>query len=120
MSLPIVFLSFASEDAAWKTNFINRAWFGDLLGSVKVLDYQLGDNLPFGPLDEWVSGKIRSAAVFVAFISQFYIEKHYPLLEWWTAITRASKQDLIFVPIMLDGSPSSGGPTSSGKASFTN
>jgi hypothetical protein len=104
MSLPIVFLSFASEDAAWKTNFINRAWFGDLLGSVKVLDYQLGDNLPFGSLDEWVSGRIGSAAVFVAFISQFYIEKHYPLLEWWTAITQASKQDLIFVPIMLDGS----------------
>jgi hypothetical protein len=104
MSLPIVFLSFASEDAAWKTNFINRTWFGDLLGSVKVLDYQLGNNLPFGPLDEWVSGKIRSAAVFVAFISQFYIEKHYPLLEWWAAITQASKGDLIFVPIMLDGS----------------
>jgi TIR domain len=104
MSLPTVFLSFASEDAAWKTNFINRAWFGDLLGSVKVLDYQLGDNLPFGPLDEWVSGKVRSAAVFVAFISQFYIEKHYPLLEWWTAITQASTQDLIFVPVMLDGS----------------
>ena len=104
MSLPIVFLSFASEDAAWKTNFINRAWFGDLLGPVKLFDYQLGDNLPFGSLDEWVDGKIRSAAVFVAFISRFYIEKHYPLLEWWAAITPASKQDLIFVPIMLDGS----------------
>lgn len=104
MSAPTVFLSFASEDASWKTNFVNRAWFGDLLGPVSVFDYQLGDNLAFGPMHDWLTNRIRSAAVFVAFISKFYIEKHYPLAEWWTALTEASRQDLIFVPVMMDGS----------------
>ena len=46
--IPTVFLSFASEDVPWKTNFVNRAWFGDILGIVETVDYQNGDALAFG------------------------------------------------------------------------
>jgi hypothetical protein len=104
MPAPTVFLSFASEDAPWKNNFVSRDWFGDNLGPVEVLDYQLGSNLPFGSLNEWLSHTIGSAAVFIAFISKFYVEKQYPIREWCLGLSEAARRDLLFVPILLDGS----------------
>ena len=102
MPVPIVFLSFASEDAAWKINFVNPAWFSNILGVVKTVDYQAGDAVPFGPINDWAAGKIRSAAVFVAFVSESYIQKEIPLLEWHTALSEVRRKELIFVPILLD------------------
>jgi hypothetical protein len=102
MPVPIVFLSFASEDAAWKINFVNPAWFSNILGVVKTVDYQAGDAVPFGPINDWAAGKIHSAAVFVAFVSESYIQKEIPLLEWHTALSEVRRKELIFVPILLD------------------
>jgi hypothetical protein len=104
MPAPVVFLSFASEDAAWKTNFVQPMWFGNILGAVKLFDYQSGDALSFGPINDWVADQIHSAAVFVAFVSEFYIEKAIPLLEWHAALSEVCRKELIFVPIILDSS----------------
>jgi hypothetical protein len=101
-SAPVLFLSFASEDAAWKTNFVNPVWFGNILGTTHIVDYQNGGALPFGPIDDWATDKIRRAAVFVAFVSEFYIQKKFPLFEWHSALSDVSRKELIFVPVLLD------------------
>jgi tetratricopeptide (TPR) repeat protein len=102
---PIVFLSFASEDAAWKANFVEPMWFGNILGSVTIIDDQNGDTLSSsGAIDNWVAGRSRSTAVFVAFISEHYIQKRFPLLEWHAALSEEHRKRLIFVPILLDSS----------------
>lgn len=103
MPAPIVFLSFASEDAAWKDNFIRDKWFGNFLGPVEVFDYQMGDAVPFGPIRNKLAEHVQSAAVFIAFVSRWYIQKTAPLLEWHEALPEAIRGTLVFVPILLDG-----------------
>jgi hypothetical protein len=104
MTEPVVFLSFAAEDAAWKANFVKRTWFGDILGPVEMFDYQAGNALSFGPMTEWLTNRVRSAAAFIAFVSKSYIQKELTLLEWHAALPEACKQELIFVPVLLDAS----------------
>jgi hypothetical protein len=104
MPAPVVFLSFASEDAAWKANFANGEWFGNFLGPVEMFDYQMGDERPFGPMEGWLKGRVQTAAVFIAFVSKWYIEKRIPLVEWHAALPEACQGKLVFVPILLDGS----------------
>jgi hypothetical protein len=99
-----VFLSFAAEDSAFKRNFTNPEWFGNFLPPVEFIDYQMGENLPFGSLNDWINQEVRSAAVFVAFISKNYIAKKYPSKEWWLGLSEAARRELMFVPVMLDGS----------------
>ncbi|MGA2286954.1 toll/interleukin-1 receptor domain-containing protein [Bradyrhizobium sp.] len=107
MGVPHIFLSYAAEDASWKRNFAFKEWFGDLLGPVEFVDYKMGEELPFGPIDEWLSNRVREATVFIAFVSKDYIDKNYPIKEWWAALSETSRQRFIFVPLMLDGSAKS-------------
>jgi TIR domain len=98
----VVFISYASQDAPWKNSFTNKTWFGQQLGSVYVEDYQLGDNLPFGPLDAWLKKEISAAGAIVLIVSKDYIQKEYTLKEWWQSLSEASRQRLVFVPVMID------------------
>lgn len=102
MGVKRVFLSFASEDGDWKEAFTDPLWFGNSLGNVDVVDYQLGGNLPFGPLQEWLETEINEAAVFVAFVSQDYIAKKYPLQEWRIGLSAKAQKKLVFVPVLID------------------
>jgi hypothetical protein len=101
---PRIFLSYAAEDAAWKSNFIYRDWFGDLLGPVTFTDYKMGENLPFGALNDWLESEVQDATAFIPFISKSYIAKNYPVREWWAGLSKKVHRNLIFVPIILDGS----------------
>lgn len=103
MSTVKVFLSFAAEDAAFKRNFTNAEWFGNFLPPVEFVDYQMGENLPFGPLNDWITQEVQNAGVFIAFISKNYVDKKYPSKEWWLGLSESARRDVIFVPVMLDG-----------------
>jgi len=102
MGAPKIFLSFAAEDGAWKDNFVNRRWFGDILGAAEIFDYQKGDALAFGQMNEWLANKVRTADVFIAFVSESYVHKGLTLHEWQVAL-EAHREELLFVPILLDG-----------------
>jgi len=100
MAVQTVFLSYASEDQWWKDSFTDDSWFN--LGNVKVEDYLMGGNLPFGHLKEWLNEQINGAAVFVAIVSQNYINKKYPLAEWAAGLSATARQKIVFVPILID------------------
>jgi hypothetical protein len=100
VSAPIVFISYASENTDWVVNF--KPWFGGRLGNAYVKDYQTGDNLPFGPLDEWLKTEIGAAGAVVMIVSKEYIAKKYTLKEWWQALCEFNRRRLVFVPIMID------------------
>jgi hypothetical protein len=97
-----IFLSFASDDEAWVLAFTNRAWFGNLLGNVRIQNYLAGDNLPFGELGRWLDERIGRAAVVIAFVSADYRSKKWTVAEWLSSLRAAQRDKLIFVPVMLD------------------
>jgi hypothetical protein len=99
MPAPIVFVSYASENTSWVVNF--KQWLGRL-GNAYVKDYQTGDNLPFGPLDEWLKTEISAAGAIVMIVSKDYITKKYTLREWWQALSEFNRGRLVFVPVMID------------------
>jgi len=96
---PRVFLSYASEDRHWVKQF--KGWFCDLLGNVFVVDFLDGNNLDFGPLEEWLNEQVDEAAVMVAFVSDSYIEKAWTIVEWQRGLTQAKREKSIFVPVMM-------------------
>jgi hypothetical protein len=102
MAVPCVFISFASEDAPWKGNFVQPLWFSSQMGNVKIVDYQEGDNLPFGPLNEWLEQELEAAAAVVCIVSEHYIAKRYTLKEWSLGLGEVKRGRLIFVPVMID------------------
>jgi hypothetical protein len=98
-----IFISYASEDAAWKNNFTHPDWFGNLIGqNFRTIDYKMGEGLPFGPLNEWLDEQVESAAAMVCIVSKSYIDKKYTLTEWWGALREVGKRNMIFVPVMTD------------------
>lgn len=101
--VPRIFISYASEDAAWKVNFTHSDWFGDIIGqNFKAIDYKVGEGLPFGALNEWLDEQVESAAAMVCIVSKTYVEKKYTLREWWGALREVGKRNMIFVPVMTD------------------
>jgi hypothetical protein len=97
--VPKVFLSYAGEDAGWKTNFAQRDWFGDRLGNVHVVDYKR-DGTQFGSIEEWTEKQIAGSSAFIALVSGDYIRKPIPQLEWRLALRLA--ETCVFVPVLLD------------------
>jgi hypothetical protein len=85
-------------------NFTNDMWFGQQLGNVHVQDYQLGDNLPFGSLDAWVTNQIAAAGAIIMIVSKDYIQKELTLKEWRQGLSEINRRRLIFVPVMIDAS----------------
>src|ERR1043166_7444247 len=100
--VPKIFLSFASEDAYWVKWFTHKEWFGSQLGNVIVENYLVNESLDFGPLRSWLEQQIDEATVVIAFISQYYRQKQWTVVEWNKALTEAQRRRLIFVPVMLD------------------
>jgi hypothetical protein len=104
MPVQQVFLSYASEDSSWKRLFADPKWFGKNLGNAIVKDYEMArDELPFGPLGEWIKNHVDEAAAFVAIISKNYLQKADTEKEWTSAISKmAEGNKLIFVPVLID------------------
>lgn len=99
---PRVFLSYASEDATWVSQFTREEWFGKPLGNVFVQDFRDGNNLDFGPLRSWLDAQVDQASVMIAFVSKNYSLKDWTRAEWQAGLTKAQRGQLIFVPVMMD------------------
>jgi hypothetical protein len=97
---PRIFLSYASEDVNWVSQF--KRWFVPPLGNVVLEDFKDGSNLEFGPLGAWLDATVDEAAVMVAFVSSNYPEKVWTRVEWDRGLTKTQRGQLIFVPIMMD------------------
>jgi hypothetical protein len=97
-----VFVSYASDIEYWKENFTDKTWFINMLGNVKVVDYKMGDNLPFGSLNKWLEDEIDSAGAIVLIVSKDYVDKKYTLREWWQGLTPQNRGRLVFVPVLID------------------
>lgn len=102
MAAPRVFLSYASEDAIWVSQFTREEWFVKPLGNVVVQDFMAGNNLDFGPLKSWLDSQVDQASVMVAFLSKNYPIKHWTAAEWQAGLTKVQRGQLIFVPVMMD------------------
>src|SRR5262245_879910 len=101
--VPRIFISYASDDAAWKDNFTRPKWFGGVMGlNVELIDYQIDGGAPFGPLKQWLAEQVESAAAMVCIVSKSYAEKKFTLEEWWKALEDVGRRNLIFVPVMTD------------------
>jgi hypothetical protein len=99
--VPTVFISYASEDADWKSNFTFKEWFGQNLGNVLIRDYQMAGNLPYGSINNWLQKEVGAAGAIIVIVSEHYIEKKYTLKEWWLALSEVERRRLIFVPVMI-------------------
>jgi hypothetical protein len=81
-----LFFSFSGADEWWKDNFVQRSWFGNRLAGIAICDYKRGDGLGFGSIDEWLENRIELSGVFLAIVSQNYIDSPICMEEWESGI----------------------------------
>jgi hypothetical protein len=110
---PSVFLSFAGADTKWVARFAKLAEFDKVLGAVDVYNYVAKPELA-GRLDHSIKDKVKSADIFFAFLSSFYLParaeegRRLPLtlIEFDLALTRlvdsAGKLPLLGLVVLDD------------------
>jgi hypothetical protein len=94
-----VFFSYAREDRDFIEKFGD--WLANGLDLPDIGDY-MKEGISFGSISKQLKERVASSAVALAFVSKYYIERKYPLLEWSLALADIDARELIFVPIILD------------------
>jgi hypothetical protein len=94
-----VFINYSDRDADFKTHFIEREVFRNIIGDdVELSDY-FADNL--GYITSFLELEISNSAVFIAFISSDYLQSKYSRGDFWSGIGENVKRRLVFVPVLM-------------------
>jgi hypothetical protein len=105
-SQPKVFLSYASDNEGWKTDFFGeRSWSASLTNVADIYDYEF-DPRHTGELEDAIKSEITASAAFIPIISDSYLRRNgiieQEFLYGVEVYSGRGAERRLFYPILID------------------